>query len=234
MAKRKRKRISGIYRLYWKNCDHFYYGQTQDFKDRKRQHINSMKRNDHDNSRLQHTYDKYGEPYFEEVECCELELLTITEQKYIDLYFGTEFCCNLSPTAESVRGIKHSEEYCASVSRRRSGTKLSSEHKKNIGIGLKEAYKEGNRTLHFLGVPNPYKDKSHTEEEKLAMKKWHSENKRTRGKNPNAKVVLNFENGIFYDSAIDAFETMEVNYKVGLFNRKLNGDKKNNTKFIYA
>lgn len=232
----KRIKLSGIYKLYWDNCGHFYYGQTQDLKDRKRQHINSMKKDDHDNSRLQRTYNKYGEPFFEVTEYCELDLLTPTEQKYLDEYFGTEFCCNLSPTAESVRGIKHSDESKKKISERRSGTSLSALHKKNIGIGLKEAYERGDRTLHFLGVPNPYRGKKHTEEEKIVMRKWHSENKRTGSKNPNARRVLNLENGIYYDSAIEAFNTIShtVGYRSGYFNRKLSGDRNNNTSFIYA
>ena len=50
--------------------------------------------------------------------------------------------------------------------------------------------------------------------------------------NPNAKLVLNLETGIFYGCVKDAAET--INLKPNTLKQKLNGKRKNNTYFIYA
>ena len=41
-----------------------YIGQTIDFKRRKRDHINNLKNNQHDNPKLQNAWNKYGEQEF--------------------------------------------------------------------------------------------------------------------------------------------------------------------------
>lgn len=46
-----------------------------------------------------------------------------------------------------------------------------------------------------------------------------------------SKMVVNTETGIFYDSAKDA--SIHNNYNYNTFMGKLNGNKKNNTNFIY-
>lgn len=46
------------------------------------------------------------------------------------------------------------------------------------------------------------------------------------------KVVLNTENGVYYDSIIDASKSIGMNYRT--FKNKLNGSKPNNTYFIIA
>jgi hypothetical protein len=47
-----------------------------------------------------------------------------------------------------------------------------------------------------------------------------------------SKVVVNLQSGIFYDSAIDAANSIGI--KPSLLRKKLNGSNKNNTNFIYA
>jgi hypothetical protein len=53
-----------------------------------------------------------------------------------------------------------------------------------------------------------------------------------RGKCVNSKLVLNTQNGVFYDCVADAADSVGVKYNT-LVN-KLNGNDKNNTPFIYA
>lgn len=53
------------------------------------------------------------------------------------------------------------------------------------------------------------------------------------GKNPNAKLVLNSETGIFYDSMSMAFNS-QTKYKESAFRAKLSGQNKNNTNYKYV
>jgi hypothetical protein len=53
------------------------------------------------------------------------------------------------------------------------------------------------------------------------------------GKNPNAKLVLNTETGIFYDSMSCAFKS-QTKYSETAFRAKLNGQNKNNTNYKYV
>jgi len=53
-----------------------------------------------------------------------------------------------------------------------------------------------------------------------------------RGEARLAKPVVNLQNGVFYDCAIDAAESIGMNPYT--FRNKLNGSKPNTTKFVYA
>ncbi len=82
---------SGIYVI--KNCvnNKLYFGQTVNFKDRKKQHWLRLKRDAHGNSHLQNSWNKYGEKNFtfEIVEYCEKILLDEKEDFYISKYKTT-------------------------------------------------------------------------------------------------------------------------------------------------
>lgn len=53
------------------------------------------------------------------------------------------------------------------------------------------------------------------------------------GKNPNAKIVLNEETGIFYESVSTAFES-QSKYKMSAFRAQISGQNKNITNFKYV
>jgi hypothetical protein len=53
------------------------------------------------------------------------------------------------------------------------------------------------------------------------------------GKNPNAKLVLNTETGVFYDSMSMALKS-QTKYSETAFRAKLNGQNKNNTNYKYV
>ena len=53
------------------------------------------------------------------------------------------------------------------------------------------------------------------------------------GKNPNAKIVLNEETGIFYESLSTAFES-QSKYKMSAFRAQISGQNKNITNFKYV
>ena len=53
--------VGYIYRITNKVTGQHYIGQTVDINRRKRTHFNSLKRQDHDNPKLQASWNKYGE-----------------------------------------------------------------------------------------------------------------------------------------------------------------------------
>lgn len=120
--------MTGIYIISWINNEYFYVGQTQSFKQRKYQHWNNLKNQKHRNPRLQHVYNKYGEPLFQILEKCEVGELVQQEQLYLDLLFDDPNCLNLARYAEtSMRGLKHSVETKNKIRKKAIGRRHSSE-----------------------------------------------------------------------------------------------------------
>ncbi len=101
---------SGIYKIYWKNCDYFYIGQTIDFNKRFGKHKRLLRKGNHENSALRNIFSKYGIPEFEILELCEVTQLDKREQVYLDLFREDRNCCNICKIASSTKGYKHTEE----------------------------------------------------------------------------------------------------------------------------
>jgi group I intron endonuclease len=104
----------GIYCIE-SECGKKYIGSSNSVRARLRHHLVYLKRNNHDNSRLQNYFNKYGESKlkFYAIEYCEKSLLIKKEQHYIDL-FNPFF--NIARIAGATYGLKpwlgkkHSEE----------------------------------------------------------------------------------------------------------------------------
>ena len=106
---------AGIYRIDVAGT--FYYGQSTDLAARRKDHLKRLKGQAHGNSRLQRTYDKYGEFSFKVVLYCETSELDRYEQWYLDRYQPMEKCANVATCAEApARGRKHTEESKAKMS----------------------------------------------------------------------------------------------------------------------
>lgn len=90
-----------IYRITNKVTGQHYIGQTVDINRRRRTHFNSLKRQDHDNPKLQASWNKYGEDNFEfeswEFQIDNLEQLNELECNYIEKYEGLTMGFNLVP-----------------------------------------------------------------------------------------------------------------------------------------
>lgn len=77
---------SGIYKISFTGSNDFYIGSTQNFKIRKNDHINTLKRNVHRNNILQVAFVKYGISNFKFtiIAKCEISKLIKLEQLYLD------------------------------------------------------------------------------------------------------------------------------------------------------
>lgn len=76
----------------------FYLGSTTNFKDRKRRHLQDLRREDHHNMHLQNAYKKYGEEAFEFQIKYESEDIKADEQRELD-NLDWLVAYNLSPHA---------------------------------------------------------------------------------------------------------------------------------------
>jgi len=156
--------LNGIYLIKNKVNNKFYVGSaSKSFKYRWNEHKRKLNNDRHYNRYLQSSWNKYTKDNFEFIilEIVEkIEDIIKREQYYIDTLIP-EY--NLSPTANSVRGFKHSdeaklkmskaklgkvtwntgrkwsEESKLRISKQRTGKKLSESHKNNIKEAMKFA-----------------------------------------------------------------------------------------------
>lgn len=107
--------ISGIYEIRNIENGKRYIGSTVSMSRRWVLHKVLLKLNKHHSQHLQNSYNKYGKDcfVFEVIEECDRHLLMEREQYYIDI-MKPEY--NMSPTATSVLGLKHTAEARAHMS----------------------------------------------------------------------------------------------------------------------
>lgn len=222
---------SGIYKLEW-DSGYYYIGQSQQLKERAYQHKRRLSRGDHENKALQSVFNKYGIFNFIVLEYCEIEKLNEKEQYYLDLYFKNRKCCNNSPTATSVRGFKWSKESKEKLRQRRLGTTQSDEQKEKARQLMLKRYAEGYSPKRMKGKLNGFYKKKHDLITKLIM----SQKKQgvyDGGKNPRARLVLNLETGIYYETIREAAFAAGFGSEKTIRNQII-GRKKNNTSFVIA
>lgn len=130
----------GIYKISNKTTGKFYIGSSVNIKSRFYAHKNLLRRNKHDNSYLQASWNKYGEAdfIFETILCCFKEDLKEFEQYYLDQYipFNKNNCYNLQKYAldnnlvsiKTIKGIEGSK---------RKGRTWSEESKKKMSETMK-------------------------------------------------------------------------------------------------
>ena len=104
---------SGIYRIDVGGT--YYYGQAADLYHREAHHRSRLNARGHANPQLQNAYDKYDEFSFKVVLRCETNELDRYEQFFLDAYQPLKKCANVCPTANSVRGRKHTDETRAKI-----------------------------------------------------------------------------------------------------------------------
>lgn len=128
----------GIYKIVNKVDGKYYVGSTNNFKRRWIAHKYKLNSGKHDNIKLQHAWNKYGENFFEfviQITYSESDLL-ILEQKYLDVAkLETDKCYNLSFDAEAPwRGKNLSESHRKNVSNSLKGKPKSLEHNRKVGL----------------------------------------------------------------------------------------------------
>ena len=113
---------SGLYQI--NIGDYFYFGQAQDLKKRKSQHLSRLKKGTHNNPLMQNVYNKYQKFDFQEVLHCSVDDLDQQEQRLLDAFWGTEGCMNIAKDAKAFhRGLKHTEESKKKMSEAQKGEK---------------------------------------------------------------------------------------------------------------
>jgi group I intron endonuclease len=157
---------SGIYKIQSNiKPERIYIGSSIDIKKRWQQHRADLIREKHSSTTLQRHYSKYGfdDLVFSIIEPCLPMGLLAREQEYLnklDTYF------NMSKTAGSVLGIKHSIEACQRQSRNKKGKPFSEEAKQNMrgripwnkGLAWNKETKD-KMSIAKLGKPSPFKGK---------------------------------------------------------------------------
>jgi group I intron endonuclease len=175
---------AGIYKITCSASGKFYIGSAAKLIFRRRSHISSLKKGNHNNSKLQRAWNKYGPDCFsfETILVCDVKNLLMYEQAIIDGLDAVKNGFNICPIAGNGFGRTHSEETKAKMKaawekrrltpiapkseetkRKISESKLgkkrkpfTEEAKKNMSLA-----RMGNKNR--LGIP-------HTEETKAKMK----------------------------------------------------------------
>lgn len=107
------RKKSGIYQIVSRDGG-LYIGSATHLDPRMRRHYFDLLHGNHHSSRLQNSFRKYGSDHFrfEIVEFVPVEGLIVREQHYLDWLYSNPGIVryNMSPTAGSWAGNKHSEE----------------------------------------------------------------------------------------------------------------------------
>lgn len=155
---------SGIYVIVNLQDNKKYLGSSINFRKRKYDHFNSLKKGKHENRYLQRSFDKYGIDNFEfrVVEYCERDNCLLLEQQYLDKIFSfnetMEQYYNINPFAIKPPTMcgKDNPNY---------GKDFSAETRLKMSLAKRDIMNGENN--HFFG-------KKHPEETRLKMKVAHN------------------------------------------------------------
>ena len=142
-------KVCGIYKIQSKKKpERIYIGSSVHIYSRWSKHKGDLRRNQHDNGRLQNHANKYGvdDLSFSIITGCGEDVVIAYEQFYID---ALNPWFNLAPVAGSTRGIIH--ESRRGVPTWRKGKSLTEEHKRKISESM-----SGEKN-HQYGKPSPRK-----------------------------------------------------------------------------
>lgn len=160
-------KISGVYQIQSKiKLERIYIGSTVNINTRWKDHLKTLRRNQHHSLKLQRHYNKYGESdlQFSILLGCEREDLIKTEQYFIDSY---KPYFNNSPTAGSCLGNKWSDQQ-----KKRRSELYSGKTHPMFGKHHAEEAKRKNSEWHKefqSGENHPFFGRQHTDETKKKM-----------------------------------------------------------------
>ena len=127
---------SGIYKLKTSINNKIYIGSSSNLYKRLSFHFEKLRKNCHQNIKLQNHINKYGIDCltFEIVELCDVTELEKREQYYLDFFNAVKSGFNIALEVSSSRGIKQSDETIKKRSNSLKGRKLSENHKNKISV----------------------------------------------------------------------------------------------------
>jgi group I intron endonuclease len=182
--------ICGIYSITNLRNNKKYIGQTIDFIERRRNHINKLNINKHKNEYLQNSWNKYGKKSFkfEMIFMCSYQDLNSTEIFFIDSFktsnrkygYNLREGGNFSPLSEEskrkiglkFKGRKHSEEH-----KRNQSDGLKRYYLENGGIGHMKGKKHSDKTKEKMVVSSKKTNYKHSDETKRKLSESHMGNK---------------------------------------------------------
>lgn len=92
--------MGGIYIIICTADNSFYIGRSVNYEKRMKDHFRDLRRGNHKNPRMQHTFDKYGEKFFKHELMMILppdeKIQSYFEKKLIDMYIKKENCLNVN------------------------------------------------------------------------------------------------------------------------------------------
>lgn len=157
------KNKSGIYQIRNLVNNKIYIGSSCNLYKRKRTHFYELKNNIHKNSKLQKSFNKYGEQnfIFEVIEFCSKENQYIIEQYWIDRFNIVKTGYNIQPKVESITITDDILEKFKGENHPMYGKHHTNESKLKMSQSKKGKY---------TGVNSAWYGKHHTEESKNKIK----------------------------------------------------------------
>jgi group I intron endonuclease len=231
---------SGIYKIT-SPSGKIYIGETVNFEKRFKRYESLQCKNQF---KLYNSFMKYGvnNHIFEIIEECDFNDLKCRERYYQDKY-----------DVLSDNGMNLKLTSCADLKQIYSRESIEKANKtkieRKVGIGenngmfrkvhtdeTKSKISKANKNR-LEGDKNPMFGKKGSQHPAYGTKRTKDVLERasinnSHGNNPMAKFVLDLESGVYYNSASEVAELLNINKYT--FRSKLNGNLKNNTNFIYC
>lgn len=220
-------KVSGIYAISSKcKPERVYIGSAVNISARWRVHRCLLTKGIHHSPKLQRHYNTYGESdlVYRYLAPCEPEHLIKAEQAFMNFYKPYFNCAQVAGSSFGLRRSEKTREKLREAAKKR--PPVSNETRQRRSMALRgrvfsdESLKKMSNSM--MGIKNHRYGKHFSEETRRRMS----------CNSGMAKVIINIETGIFYDSITNA--AASVNKRQQYLQRKLSGVRRNNTMFRYA